>query len=87
MLGVKFLTGVNITNIDKDSISYSDASDKEQVLNNVDAVYYATGVKPNNELYKEIQALGFDVERIGDAKKPATVLEAVGTAFKIANKI
>jgi len=87
MLGVKFLTGVNVTNIGKDSISYSDASDKEQVLNDVDTVYYATGVKPNNELYKEIQALGFDVERIGDAKKPATVLEAVGTAFKIANKI
>jgi 2,4-dienoyl-CoA reductase (NADPH2) len=87
MLGVKFLTGVNVTNIGKDSISYTDASDKEQVLNDVDSVYYATGVKPNNELYKEIQALGFDVERIGDAKKPATVLEAVGTAFKIANKI
>ena len=87
MLGVKFLTGVNVTNIGKDSISYSDASDKEQVLNDVDAVYYATGVKPNNELYKNIQALGFDVERIGDAKKPATVLEAVGTAFKIANNI
>ena len=50
-------------------------------------VTLSTGVKPNNELYKKIQALGIDVERIGDAKKPATVLEAVGTAFKIANKI
>jgi 2,4-dienoyl-CoA reductase (NADPH2) len=87
MLGVKFITGVNITEIGKDSVSYTDASDNEQVLNDVNAVYYATGVKPNNELFKQIQALDIEVQKIGDAKKPATVLEAVGTAFKIANKI
>ena len=53
----------------------------------MDAVYYATGVKPNNELFNQIKELGIAVEKIGDAKKPATVLEAVGVAFKIANKI
>jgi 2,4-dienoyl-CoA reductase (NADPH2) len=87
MLGVKFHTGVNITEIGKDFVSFTDASDKEQILNDVDAVYYATGVKSNDGLLKEIKNLGFEVQKIGDAKKPATVLEAVGTAFKIANKI
>jgi len=51
-------------------------------------VYYATGVTPNNSLFKEINNLGnIDVHKIGDAKKPQTVLEAIETAYKVANRI
>jgi len=87
-LGVKFLTSVSVTEIGDNYVSYTDAAGKDQVINDVDMVYYATGVTPNNSLFKEINNLGnIDVHKIGDAKKPQTVLEAIETAYKVANRI
>jgi len=87
-LGVKFLTSVKVTEIGDNYVSYTDAAGKDQVINDVDMVYYATGVTPNNSLFKEINNLGnIDVHKIGDAKKPQTVLEAIETAYKVANRI
>ncbi len=87
-LDVKFLTSVSVTEIGDNYVSYTDAAGKDQVINDVDMVYYATGVTPNNSLFKEINNLGnIDVHKIGDAKKPQTVLEAIETAYKVANRI
>ncbi len=86
-LGVKIITNVNVNEIGDNFVSYTDAEDKDQIINNVDAVYYATGVVPNDSLFKEIRALKIRVEKIGDARKPQTVLEAVERAYKIANSI
>lgn len=86
-LGVKLITGVNIQEIGDDYVNYLDAADKEQVINNVDYIYYATGVEPNDSLSKEIKLLNIKVEKIGDARKPQTVMEAVARGYKIGNAI
>jgi len=86
-LGIKLITGVNIQEIGDDYVNYLDAVDKEQVINNVDYIYYATGVEPNDSLSKEIKLLNIKVEKIGDARKPQTVMEAVARGYKIGNAI
>jgi len=86
-LGVKLITGVNIQEIGDDYVNYLDAADKEQVINDVDYIYYATGVEPNDSLAKEIKLLNMKVEKIGDARKPQTVMEAVARGYKIGNAI
>lgn len=86
-LGIKLITGVNIQEIGDDYVNYLDAADKEQVINNVDYIYYATGVEPNDSLSKEIKLLNIKVEKIGDARKPQTVMEAVARGYKIGNAI
>ena len=87
VLGIKLITGANIQEIGDDHVIYLDAADKEQVINNVDYVYYATGVEPNDSLSKEIKLLNIKVEKIGDARKPQTVMEAVARGYKIGNAI
>jgi 2,4-dienoyl-CoA reductase (NADPH2) len=87
-LGVKFHTGARVKEIGQNYVSYLDAKDNEQIINDVDIVYYATGVESNNDLFKKVKELGsVEVEKIGDARKPETVLEAIHRAYRIANKI
>jgi 2,4-dienoyl-CoA reductase (NADPH2) len=87
-LGVKFYTGVRVKEIGENSVSYLDTKDNEQVINDVDFVYFATGVEPNKNLFRNLKQLeNIEVATIGDARKPETVLEAVHRAYKIANKI
>ena len=86
-LGVKKLTSVKITEIGKDYVSYIDASDTEQQINDVDYVYHATGVKSNDSLFNEIKTLKIPVEKLGDAKKPQTVMEAISRGYTLGNRI
>jgi len=86
-LGVKKYTSVKVTEIGKDYVSYIDANDTEQQINDIDYVYYATGVKPNDSLFKEIKSLKIPVEKLGDAKKPQTVMEAIGRGYNLGNRI
>ena len=87
-LGVNMITNANITEIGENYVSYQDPKGVDQVINDVDAVYHATGVESNDELFREIKQLNdIKVEKIGDAKAPATVLEAIERAYKIANRI
>lgn len=86
-LGVKLISGANIQEIGEDYVVYKDAADKEQVINEVDYVYHATGVEPKDSLYKEIKALNIPVEKIGDVRKPETVMEAVSRGYKIGNTV
>jgi NADH dehydrogenase FAD-containing subunit len=87
-LGVKFLTSVKVTEIGENYVSYSDAEGKENAINDVDYVYYATGVESNDNLYQQIKELGtIEAEKIGDARKPETVMEAVARGYKMGNSI
>jgi len=87
-LGVKFHTGVKVKEIGEDCVSYLDVKDNEQIINDVEVVYYATGVEPNKTLLREIKQLkNIEVKTLGDARKPETVLEAVHRAYKLANNI
>jgi hypothetical protein len=69
-------------------VNYSDAEGNEHVIDEVDYVYYATGVVPNDSLFKDIKALGnIPVEKVGDVRKPQTVLDAIARAYKLGNSI
>ncbi|TFF98133.1 MAG: NADH:flavin oxidoreductase [Promethearchaeota archaeon] len=87
MLGVDIFTSVNVTEIEEDSIQYKDANENLHILDNIDAVYYATGVSPNDALYNKVKKLGIEAHKIGDVRKPETIVEAVARAYKIANRI
>ncbi len=86
-LGAKKLANVKVTEIGEDYVNYSDAEENEHVIDGVDYVYYATGVVPNDSLFKDIKALGIQVEKIGDVRKPQTVLDAIARAYKLGNSI
>jgi len=86
-LGIRLITSASVTEIGRDYVNYKDAKGNDQVINDVDIVYYATGVKANDSLFKEIRSLGIEVQKIGDARKPATVLEAIDKGYKIGNGI
>ncbi|MHA1762431.1 MAG: oxidoreductase [Promethearchaeota archaeon] len=87
-LGVKMLTNVKVTEIGNNFVNYIDAQGTEQQINDVDCVYYATGVKPKEELLKKIKSLGkYSIKKVGDARNPQTVMEAVDTGYKVGNSI
>lgn len=86
-LGVNRVANVNVTEIGNDSVIYKDQEGAENVIKNVDHVYYATGVKPNDALYEPIKELGIEVEKVGSARKPETALEAVHRGYKMANRL
>ena len=86
-LGVDRYGNVNVTEIGDDFVRYEDDEGTEKVVENIDKVYYATGVKPNDELYEPVKGLGIEVEKIGSARKPETALEAVHRGYKMANRL
>jgi 2,4-dienoyl-CoA reductase (NADPH2) len=87
MLGVDIFTNVDVEEIGADYVQYKDAKETIHTLDNVDAVYYATGVSPNDAIYEQVKELGIDAHKIGDARKPETIVEAVARAYKIANRL
>ena len=88
MLGIKTITNIDVTEIGNDYINYTDANGRDQTINEIDYVYFATGVTPNEELSNQIKELdNIDIEKIGDARKPETVMEAVSRGYKIGNNV
>ncbi len=88
MYGVKFVTSATVTEIGENYVNYTDANSSDQRIDNVDYMYYATGVEPNDTVADEIKQIeGITVKKIGDVRKPQTVLEAIDVAYKTANSI
>lgn len=85
-LGVNLVTEAKVTQIGDDFVRFKNVEGNEITVKDVDAVYYATGVRSNDALFKEIKSLNIDVEKIGDAKSPATVMEAVELGYKMGNR-
>lgn len=87
-LGVKIITNAKITRIEKDKILYSLPEQEDLELEGVDTFIIAAGVKPSNELFKKVkQARKYKCFIVGDADKPATILEATHRAYRVANKL
>ncbi|MFO8020060.1 MAG: FAD-dependent oxidoreductase [Promethearchaeia archaeon] len=86
-LGVDIKNNARVTEIGKDYVKYSTETEEEKVLKDIDRVYYATGVKSEDSLYDDVKDLGIKIKKIGDARKPETVLEATYRAYRIANRI
>ncbi|MGM0467918.1 MAG: FAD-dependent oxidoreductase, partial [Promethearchaeati archaeon] len=85
-LGVDKLANVNVLEIGDEYVKYEDPEGVEKIIDNVDHVYYATGVKSNDALYKPIKKLGIEVEKIGSARKPETALEAIARGYRVGNR-
>ena len=86
-LGVQIINNAKVTEIGDKFIKYLSEDEEEITLEEIDSVYYATGVKSDDGLFKKIKKMDIKVKKIGDARKPQTVLEATQRAYKIANKI
>ncbi|MHA1820451.1 MAG: oxidoreductase [Promethearchaeota archaeon] len=88
LLDIEVLTQVNIKKLEKDVV-YFEKNGKEYSIEKVDNFILATGVKPNKELYNKIKSKKppFKIYRIGDAKKPRTILEAIHEGFKTIYKL
>lgn len=82
-LGVKVMTNVRIKKFEGKTVIYEE-SGEIKTLDNIDTFILATGVKPNQDLYKKVKAMNppFKVLRIGDCKKPRTMLESIHEGFK-----
>ena len=66
----------------------SETPDKIHEISHVDNFILATGVRPNQTLFKELQILLKDlsdppiVQKLGDSKKVGTILDAIHSGFK-----
>ncbi|MBD3254537.1 MAG: NAD(P)-binding protein [Candidatus Lokiarchaeota archaeon] len=87
-LGVDIFTKVNVEEIGEGFVKYTDEEGEEHTIEQVDNVYYATGVDSDDDLYDALKNIeGMKVKKIGDARKPGTILDAVERAYKEANRI
>lgn len=56
-------------------------------INDVVAITYSTSRAPNNELLEPLEAAGLNVEVVGDARAPRTVLAATREGYDVARGI
>ena len=84
-LGINVITSANIEKFDAKTIQYETGGDLK-VLEGIDTFILATGVKPNKTLHDEVKSSNpkFKIYKIGDCKKPRTMLEAIHEGFKTA---
>ena len=82
-LGINVVRSANIEKFDGKTIQYEIGSDTK-VLEDIDTFILATGVKPNKALYDEVKSSNpkFKIYKIGDCKKPRTMLEAIHEGLK-----
>ena len=86
--GIEVITSAKITKFDANTVEFEHQGEKKK-LEGIDTFILATGVKPNRDLLKSVKKLKppFKTYRIGDCKKPRTILEAIHEGFKIAYKL
>jgi pyruvate/2-oxoglutarate dehydrogenase complex dihydrolipoamide dehydrogenase (E3) component len=84
-LGIDVITNANITKFEGKSV-YFTHNNQEKTLEDIDTFILATGVKPNRDLYNHVKKLNLrcKIYRIGDCKKPRTLMEAIHEGFKTA---
>ena len=87
-LGINVITSANIEKIDGKTIQYETGGDTK-IMEDIDTIILATGVEPKKALHDEVKASNpnFKIYRIGDCKKPRTMLEAIHEGFKTAYKL
>lgn len=80
--GVKLLPCSKLVNIKEGKIEIENTKDNTLTSLDTDAVILSLGVKPNNEIVKEIEERYEIVEVLGDACKPGRVVDAVSIGFE-----
>jgi 2,4-dienoyl-CoA reductase (NADPH2) len=86
MLGITVMTAVRITKLEGKTIHYSTLDKNTHTLDGIDTIILATGVKPNDKLYKEIKKFkpSYAIYNIGDSKDPRTMFESIHEGFRTA---
>jgi 2,4-dienoyl-CoA reductase-like NADH-dependent reductase (Old Yellow Enzyme family)/thioredoxin reductase len=84
---IKISTSTKIREICQQGVVIKKRDGGEETWNGFDTIVLATGVKPRNELVKEIEASVKEVYVIGDAAKPRKGLEAIREGAELGRKI
>ncbi|MHA1112231.1 MAG: oxidoreductase [Promethearchaeota archaeon] len=84
-LGIEVVTNATITKFEGKTVHFTH-NNEEKTLGDVDTFILATGVKPNRDLYNKLKKMELPSKlyRIGDCKKPRTLLEAIHEGYKVA---
>lgn len=84
-LGVNVVTNATITKFEGKSVHFNH-NNEEKSLEDIDTFILATGVKPNHDLYDKLKEMNLPEKlfRIGDCKKPRTLMEATHEGYKTA---
>ena len=87
-LGIDVITNAKITKFEGKTVNYL-LNNEEKTMSGIDTFILATGVKPNLDLYNEVKAIKHDFKmiKIGDCKKPKTIMDAIHEGFKKAYKL
>ena len=82
-LGVCFVLNSRVLKINRDGIEYTQDGVTKQ-LTGYDAMILAFGAKANTELYEQMDGLGIEAYRIGDALAAGDAKKAIYEATQLA---
>lgn len=80
--GIQWLTGHKLREVKEKEVVIADSSGKESFLP-ADTVILATGFRANDQLYRFLDARGYEVYRIGDCQAPRKIIDAVRDGYTI----
>jgi 2-enoate reductase len=83
---VRWLTEVKYDKITKEGVVAADKEGKKQTFK-ADSVVLASGMQSEDKLYKELQGKVSELYKIGDARKPRKIFNAVHEGFFIGQEI
>ena len=84
----KFLTGAKLCSVDDKAVTVASVKSGAEKKIKADYVVLAMGVRPEDELAKELKALRYkNVYIAGDARKSGTIADACHSAYEVAMKI
>lgn len=86
-LGIDVMTSTKVLEIAGDSIVVEDKKGERQLIEDVDSIIVAIGVRPYDLLSEKIQSTVAEVHTIGDAKQARSALEAIQEGADIARAI
>jgi 2,4-dienoyl-CoA reductase (NADPH2) len=81
-LGIATILNANIKKFNGKNLEY-ELEGESSTLENIDTFILATGVEPNDSLFNQVKESGssFKIFKVGDCKKPRTMLEAIHEGF------
>lgn len=81
---VNIVAGAKVTNISDEKLDYIQNDEQKSI--EADTYVIASGFKPNNQLYDQLNGI-VDIEKIGDAVNPDKIITAVHQGFHMARNL
>lgn len=87
-LGINSILGVQIKKFEGKTIVFEHENDIK-TFSDVDTFILATGVESNDDLFNEVKEANppYKIFKVGDCKRPRTMMEAIHEGFKTAYKL